>query len=100
MRSTSFDIIDKKLKEEQYSCFQELVDDIKLIFVSVSDYAFMGEELQLVCDKFIKIVCEFEKDFIKCFESNATPPHRPKSKTIKQKKDQEETKEQDAKTSS
>lgn len=72
-RSTSFDIIEKKLKEEQYACFQELAEEIKLIFVTVSDYVFMGDELQLTCGKFIKIVCEFEKDFIKCFESVAPP---------------------------
>ena len=72
-RSTSFDIIEKKLKEEQYACFQELAEEIKLIFVTVSDYVFMGDELQLTSGKFIKIVCEFEKDFIKCFESVAPP---------------------------
>lgn len=58
-RTTSFDIIEKKLKEEQYGCFQEVAEDIKLIFVSVSDYVFMGDELQLICEKFIKVVCEF-----------------------------------------
>lgn len=60
----------------------------------------MGEELQLVCEKFIKIVCEFEKEFIKNFEGIAPAPSKPKTKTIKQKREQEEIKEQSEKTPS
>jgi len=42
--------IEKKLKEQKYQLVSQVFEDLKLIFQSVSDYAFTDDPIQTDCE--------------------------------------------------
>jgi hypothetical protein len=46
----SFAKIEKKIKDSKYDELGEFLEDLKQIFIAVSDYAFIEDPIQAVCD--------------------------------------------------
>jgi hypothetical protein len=81
---STFGKIEKKIKDQKYDEINEFVDDMRNVFISVSDFIFSDDPLQLICDSFKDEVdrfhFQFKEEFRNSYEENvrAKPKIEPK----------------------
>ena len=70
----NFAKLQKKLKDSKYDELSEFVEDLKQIFVAVSDYAFEEDPIQDIVDNFKEEIDAFAEKFGEDFKSNLIRP--------------------------
>lgn len=85
----SFAKVEKKLKESKYDELAEFVEDMKQIFLAVSDYVFTDDPLQRVCEEFREEVDKFAVSFGEEFR-NTVVEVKPKKVEVPKKPKEEQ----------